>query len=192
MTAPHPRGRFATTRLASSSSRPSSQCPTRRVVPTDRAPVWSPARWPWKWVSAAVAGAPQPGSGERRERIPARCAHQSVAPDSCEIAATGSRRENVCEHGAMSDVSVLLPAAPITTIDDFLAAGGGEGLRAARALGPGGDDRRDHGERAARAGAEPGSRPGRSGRRSAPPAAAPTTPSPTAPRASRRRSRTGR
>ena len=36
----------------------------------------------------------------------------------------------------MGKVSVLLPAAPITTIDDYLAAGGGEGLRAARALGP--------------------------------------------------------
>jgi NADH:ubiquinone oxidoreductase subunit F (NADH-binding) len=36
----------------------------------------------------------------------------------------------------MSDVSVLLPATPITTIDGFLAAGGGEGLRAARTLGP--------------------------------------------------------
>ena len=36
----------------------------------------------------------------------------------------------------MSDVGVLLPAAPITTIDGFLAAGGGEGLRAARTLGP--------------------------------------------------------
>ena len=36
----------------------------------------------------------------------------------------------------MSDVSVLLPAAPITTIGAFLAAGGGEGLRAARTLGP--------------------------------------------------------
>jgi NADH:ubiquinone oxidoreductase subunit F (NADH-binding) len=31
---------------------------------------------------------------------------------------------------------VLLPPAPIATIDDYLAAGGGEALRAARALGP--------------------------------------------------------
>ncbi len=31
---------------------------------------------------------------------------------------------------------MLLPVAPITTIDDYLATGGGEGLRAARTLGP--------------------------------------------------------
>ena len=31
---------------------------------------------------------------------------------------------------------MLLPVSPITTIDDYLAAGGGEGLRAARTLGP--------------------------------------------------------
>ncbi len=31
---------------------------------------------------------------------------------------------------------MLLPVSPITTIDDYLAAGGGEGLRAARMLGP--------------------------------------------------------
>jgi NADH:ubiquinone oxidoreductase subunit F (NADH-binding) len=54
----------------------------------------------------------------------------------CEMAAAGLPRRIVCEHGAMSHVSVLLPAAPITTIDGYLAAGGGEGLRAARALGP--------------------------------------------------------
>jgi NADH-quinone oxidoreductase subunit F len=36
----------------------------------------------------------------------------------------------------MSEVNVLLPVSPITRIDDYLAAGGGEGLRAARALGP--------------------------------------------------------
>jgi NADH:ubiquinone oxidoreductase subunit F (NADH-binding) len=36
----------------------------------------------------------------------------------------------------MGEVNVLLPVVSITTIDDYLAAGGGEGLRAARALGP--------------------------------------------------------
>ena len=36
----------------------------------------------------------------------------------------------------MAEVSVLLPPTPITTIDEYLAAGGGEALRAARALGP--------------------------------------------------------
>jgi NADH:ubiquinone oxidoreductase subunit F (NADH-binding) len=35
----------------------------------------------------------------------------------------------------MAETTVLLPAAPITTIDEYLAAGGGEGLRAALALG---------------------------------------------------------
>jgi NADH-quinone oxidoreductase subunit F len=35
-------------------------------------------------------------------------------------------------------VSVLLPPQPIVTIDDYVAHGGGEGLRAARALGPSG------------------------------------------------------
>lgn len=35
----------------------------------------------------------------------------------------------------MAATTVLLPAAPITTIDEYLAAGGGEGLRAALALG---------------------------------------------------------
>ena len=35
-------------------------------------------------------------------------------------------------------VSVLLPPQPIVTIDDYIAHGGGEGLRAARALGPSG------------------------------------------------------
>ncbi len=36
----------------------------------------------------------------------------------------------------MGKVSVVLPATPITTIDDYLEAGGGEALRAARSLGP--------------------------------------------------------
>ena len=36
----------------------------------------------------------------------------------------------------MGKVSVVLPPTPITTIDEYLAAGGGEALRAARALGP--------------------------------------------------------
>ena len=36
----------------------------------------------------------------------------------------------------MGKVSVLLPPAPITTIEDYVDAGGGEALRAARALGP--------------------------------------------------------
>jgi NADH-quinone oxidoreductase subunit F len=36
----------------------------------------------------------------------------------------------------MAEVNVLLPVSPITTIDGYLSAGGGEGLRAARALGP--------------------------------------------------------
>jgi NADH-quinone oxidoreductase subunit F len=36
----------------------------------------------------------------------------------------------------MAAVSVLLPPAPISTLDEYLAAGGGEALRAARALGP--------------------------------------------------------
>ena len=52
----------------------------------------------------------------------------------------------------MGRASVVLPAAPITTIDEYLAAGGGEALRAARALGPRGDDRGDDRERAARQG----------------------------------------
>ena len=36
----------------------------------------------------------------------------------------------------MGKVSVVLPATQITTIDDYLEAGGGEALRAARSLGP--------------------------------------------------------
>ena len=36
----------------------------------------------------------------------------------------------------MGKVSVVLPPTPITTIDDYLEAGGGEALRAARSLGP--------------------------------------------------------
>jgi len=36
----------------------------------------------------------------------------------------------------MGPVSVLLPAEPITSVDQYLAQGGGEGVRAARALGP--------------------------------------------------------
>ena len=36
----------------------------------------------------------------------------------------------------MGKASVLLPSAPITTIQEYFAAGGGEALRAARALGP--------------------------------------------------------
>ena len=36
----------------------------------------------------------------------------------------------------MPTVRSLLPDTPITTLDGYLAAGGGEGLRAARALGP--------------------------------------------------------
>ncbi|MDF2733347.1 MAG: hypothetical protein K0S92_1986, partial [Desertimonas sp.] len=36
----------------------------------------------------------------------------------------------------MGKVSVQLPPAPITTIEDYVDAGGGEALRAARALGP--------------------------------------------------------
>jgi NADH-quinone oxidoreductase subunit F len=38
----------------------------------------------------------------------------------------------------MGAVNILLPVEPITTIDDYLAVGGGEGIRAARALGPDG------------------------------------------------------
>ena len=41
-----------------------------------------------------------------------------------------------CQHGPMGEVRVLLRSAPITTIDEYLVAGGGEALRAARALGP--------------------------------------------------------
>ncbi|MET0910224.1 MAG: NADH-ubiquinone oxidoreductase-F iron-sulfur binding region domain-containing protein [Ilumatobacteraceae bacterium] len=36
----------------------------------------------------------------------------------------------------MGKVSAVLPPTPITTIDDYLEAGGGEALRAARSLGP--------------------------------------------------------
>jgi NADH:ubiquinone oxidoreductase subunit F (NADH-binding) len=36
----------------------------------------------------------------------------------------------------MTDVHVVLPQRPIETIEEYLDAGGGEGLRAARALGP--------------------------------------------------------
>jgi NADH-quinone oxidoreductase subunit F len=37
---------------------------------------------------------------------------------------------------AVTGAKYLLPAAPITTVDAYFAAGGGEGLRAARRLGP--------------------------------------------------------
>jgi NADH-quinone oxidoreductase subunit F len=36
----------------------------------------------------------------------------------------------------MGEAHVVLPQAPITTLEEYLAAGGGEALRAARALGP--------------------------------------------------------
>jgi formate dehydrogenase iron-sulfur subunit len=36
----------------------------------------------------------------------------------------------------MGAVNVLLPRESIATVDDYLADGGGEGLRAAHALGP--------------------------------------------------------
>src|SRR6185503_19778985 len=44
----------------------------------------------------------------------------------------GGRRK----RGSILGVRYLLPPEPITTIDAFLAAGGGEGLAAARRLGP--------------------------------------------------------
>jgi NADH-quinone oxidoreductase subunit F len=57
--------------------------------------------------------------------------HPRVRHGGCETAATAP-----CQHGVMGEVSVLLAAGPIETIDAYLEAGGGEALRAARALGP--------------------------------------------------------
>ena len=104
---------------------------------------------------------------------------------------SGWRGRGLRYGAGMADPQVILPTSPILSLDAYLAAGGGDGLAAARRLGPEATHRRGHGDGPAgprrrrlpdRAQVGVGAR----GR-----AAAGATSWPTAPRASRRRSRTG-
>ena len=103
-----------------------------------------------------VAGAdPQP-QGPRRSRLDARACSsdaRSCRWGACTIRPTSSAEPRAAEdesgadpavgmagkglrYGAgVADPQVILPTSPILSLDDYLAAGGGTGIRAARELG---------------------------------------------------------
>ena len=98
-----------------------------------------------------------------------------------------------CREDASMESNLLLPASPHRSLDDYLAAGGGQALAAARERGATGCSTSSS-ARACAAAAAPAFPPAASGDRLRPavPSSATATSSPTAPKASRARSRTGR